>query len=136
MTNTNRRNYMATFRQEQKLLGFRRVNVTLSPQEYERIQINAVLYGERVTSHLKRCALAFLNTDCLIPPDVGRRLDSLLVVMRSIGNNVNQLARYSHEMRVVLDAGQIQAHLKRMDDEVRRFVTGQGHAVTLDNQAT
>ena len=43
--------------------------------------------------------------------------------MRGIGNNINQLARYSNEMRYFLDTNEVRLQLKRMDEEVRRFVT-------------
>ncbi len=81
-------------------------------------------YGERITSHLKRRAFAHLDARSLIPPDVGRRLDRLLAVVRGIGNNLNQLARHSNEMRAFLDTEQVRLHLKRMEDEVCRFVGG------------
>lgn len=123
MTNVNRRAYMERFRQDQKLHGIRRVSVTLSPHEYGSIRASATQYGERVTSHLKRRAFAHLDGQSLIPPDVGHRLDGLLAVLRGIGNNLNQLARHSNEMRCFLDTEQVRLHLKRMDEELRRFVS-------------
>ena len=81
-------------------------------------------YGEPITSHLKRRAFAHIATQSLIPPDIGYRLDGLLAVLRGIGNNINQLARHSNEMCYFLDTEQVSLQLKRMDEEVRRFVAG------------
>ena len=42
--------------------------------------------------------------------------------MRGIGNNLNQLARYSNEMRYFLDTEEVRLNIRRMDEVVRRFV--------------
>jgi hypothetical protein len=123
MTTTDRKTYNQRIREEQKVRGFRRVSVTLSPAELERFEVSAACHQTRVTSHLKACALAHLDAKYLVPPDLAERLDELLAVMRGIGNNLNQLARYSNEMRYFLDTEEVRLNLKRMDEEVRRFVT-------------
>ena len=51
--------------------------------------------------------------------------------MRGIGNNLNQLARHSNEMRRFLDTAQVRLHLGRMDGEIRRFVAGPPLPVSL-----
>ena len=42
--------------------------------------------------------------------------------MRGVGNNLNQLARHSNEMRYFLDTAEVRLQIRRMDEEVRRFV--------------
>jgi hypothetical protein len=123
MTTTDRKTYNQRIRDEQKARGFRRVSVTLSPAELARFEASAKHHQERITSHVKACALAHLDAKYLVPPDIADRLDDLLAVMRGIGNNLNQLARYSNEMRYFLDTEEVRLNLKRMDEEVRRFVT-------------
>jgi predicted RNA-binding protein with EMAP domain len=122
MSTTDRRSYNERIREEQKARGFRRVSVTLSPVEYAHLKQHADAHQERVTSHLKQCAFSYLDARYLVPPDVVERLDSLLSIMRGIGNNLNQLARHSNEMRYFLDTDSVRLQLKRMDEEVRRFV--------------
>lgn len=122
MTDTGRKTYNERFRKEQKARGFRRVSITLSAAEYEQLKQDADAHGERATTHAKHCAFAYLDTRFLVPPDIADRLDSLLAVMRGIGNNLNQLARHSNEMRYFLDTEDVRLKIKRMDEEVRRFV--------------
>lgn len=100
--------------------------MTLTITEFSQMRASAVLFRERVTPHLKRRAFAHLEARPLVPPEVGARLDALLAVMRGIGNNINQLARHSNETRRFLDAEAVRAQLRRMDDEVRRFVEERG----------
>ena len=113
---------MDEFRTRQKQSGVRRVNVTLTSDEVLRINQSALSHGEKITSHLKTLAMAHLDERYLVPPDLAERLDALLSIMRGIGNNLNQLARHSNEMRYFLDTKEVQLHLKRLDEEVCRFV--------------
>lgn len=122
-TPNDRKAYNQRIREEQKARGVRRVSVTLSPAELMRFEESARANTNRVTTHLKDCALAHLDARYLVPPDIAERLDALLAVMRGIGNNLNQLARHSNEMRYFLDTQEVRLQIRRMDDEIRRFVT-------------
>ncbi|MHB9118316.1 MAG: plasmid mobilization relaxosome protein MobC [Burkholderiales bacterium] len=119
----DRRRYNEHIRELQKARGVHRVSVTLSAAEYERLKRCADEQGERVTTHLKRRAFAHIHTRYLVPHDIADQLNNLLAVLRGIGNNLNQLARHSNEMRYFLDTEEVRLHLKRLDEEVRRFVT-------------
>ncbi len=100
----------------------RRVTVNLNSDEYARMEASALKQGERFATHLKRRAFADLNATYIVPPDLAERLDDLLSVVRGIGNNLNQLARHSNEMRAFMHTHEVQLQLKRMDDMVRQFV--------------
>ena len=122
MSQTDRKSYNQRIRDDQKERGFRRVSVTLSPDELARFEAGALEHQTRVTTYLKQCALAQLDTKYLVPPDLRERLDELLAIMRGVGNNLNQLARHSNEMRYFLDTAEVRLQIRRMDEEVRRFV--------------
>lgn len=122
MTTTDRRAYKAAHRAKQKAAGVTRMTITLTAAEADRLKASAKRHRARPTSHLKACALSGMDARYLVPPDTKERLDALLAVMRGIGNNLNQLARYSNEMRYFLDTEEVRLNLKRMDEEVRRFV--------------
>ena len=121
-TSADRKTYNRRIRDEQKARGFRRVSVTFSPEELARFEASALAHHSRITTHVKDCALAHLDAKYLVPPDISSRLDDLLAVMRGIGNKLNQLARYSNEMRYFLDTEEVRLNIRRMDEEVRRFV--------------
>lgn len=120
---TTRNTYMESFRAGQRLAGVRRVSVTLTAPEFDRVNQSANVHGERITTHLKTCAFAHLDARYLVPLDVAERLDTLLAVMRGIGNNLNQLARHSNEMQYFLDTEEVRLQVKRMDEAVRTFVS-------------
>lgn len=119
----DRKSYMQAFRERQKQAGHTRVTVNLSPDECARLVGSAESHGDKIASHIKRLALAKLDDVYLVPPDVAERMDALLAVMRGIGNNLNQLARHSNEMRAFMETREVQLQLRRLDDELRQFLT-------------
>ena len=134
MPTTSRRTYNAKLRETAKAVGVRRVSATLSPEEYRQLQASAAGFDERVTTHLKRCALAHLETRYLVPPGIEARLDDLVAIMRGIGNNLNQLARHSNEMKYFLDTKEVQLQIRRLEEEIVRFVTAPPRAETSDDR--
>ena len=134
MPTKSRRTYNAQLRESAKVAGVRRVSATLSPEEHRQLQASAKAHDERVTTHLKRCALAHLEARYLVPPDIETRLDDLVAIMRGIRNNLNQLARHSNEMRYFLDTKEVQLQIRRLEEEILRFVTAPPRASSANPQ--
>ena len=120
---TDRTEYMKAYRTDARNAGVRRVSATLNVAEYAQLADSAKAHHERITTHLKTQALANLERRYLVPPDTNERLDTLIAIMRGIGNNLNQLARHSNEMRYFLDTEEVRLQVKRMEDAVRQFVS-------------
>ena len=119
----DRREYMKAFRARQRQSGHARITVTLTSDEFERMSSSAEAHSERITTHLKTCAFSGLDAQYLVPPDIAERLDTVVAILRGIGNNLNQLARHSNEMKYFLDTQEVRLQVKRMEDVVRDFVT-------------
>lgn len=126
---TDRAEYMKAYRADARRAGVRRVSATLSDAEYSQLSQSAGKHQERITTHLKSLALATLDRRYLVPPDTAQQLDTLIAIMRGIGNNLNQLARHSNEMRYFLDTEEVRLQVKRMEEAVRQFIT----APEIDN---
>jgi Bacterial mobilisation protein (MobC) len=123
MPTIDRRAYKAEHRDKQKQAGVRRMTITLSPDEVARLKFSAARHGMRDTTHLKACALSGLDTRYMVPSDMSERLDDLVAILRGVGNNLNQLARHSNEMRAFMHTGEVQLQLRRLEEEVHHFVT-------------
>jgi hypothetical protein len=119
---TDRADYLKRFQNEQRVHGVRRVSVTLSALEYAALSESAAHFDESPTTHLKRSALGNLAGEVRLPPELASRMDVLLSVVRGIGNNLNQLARHSNEMRAFLDTNEVRLQIKRLDEEVKTFL--------------
>jgi nitrate reductase beta subunit len=127
--------YMEAFRARQRQAGIRRVSATFSAPEYERLAESAQAHGEKITAHHKTLALAHLDNRYLVPPDMTERADALLSVLRGVGNNLNQLARYSNEMRYFLDTEEVRLQIKRLTEEVKAFIEQPGQEKQPNQQS-
>ena len=122
MTNPARRAYNGKIRASQKALGFHRVSVTLSHEEYALLAERAFQHDEPPTTHLKKCAFSYAADSYLVPPNLEERLGELTLILRGIGNNLNQLARHSNEMKYFLDTSEVRLQIRRMEEEVKNLV--------------
>jgi len=123
MPYADRRAYMQAFRLRQKAEGNSRVTVNLSREEFALLKQSAAGFDDpAMATHIKRCALAYLNRQYMVPPDIAARLDTVVAILRGVGNNLNQLARHSNEMRYFLDTQEVRLQIRRLEDSVCEFV--------------
>ena len=116
--------YMRQLRAELKERGYKRISPTFTAEEIDRLTKSATAHGDTsLAAHVKRLALSKLDDRYMVTIDIQERLDHLLAIMRGIGNNLNQLARHSNEMHYFMDTAEVRLQLKRMDDEIRQFLT-------------
>ena len=123
MTPEERRQYYQTRRREERGEGKRRVSVTLTATGHGRLVRDASLHRATPTSHLKALALSALEARYLVPPDQAERLDTLIAILRGVGNNLNQLARHANEMRAFMDTDQVRLQLRRMEEAITEHVS-------------
>ena len=133
---TPRTDYMQKLRQEHRARGIRRVGVTLTADDFSRLAALAEGEGEATTAHLKRLAFAQMDARYLVPVDIAERLDSLTAILRGIGNNLNQLARHSNEMRYFLDTESVRLQVKRMEEEIHAFISTPARADVPSSSAS
>ena len=57
-----------------------------------------------------------------LPPALGKQLADLDHVIRSIANNVNQMARFSHRIAQVLDEQELFLHIRALQDELKTAI--------------
>jgi len=122
MDKDNKSLYMKRFREEQKGAGVKRISVTVTEGEYKRIKESADSHNQLVTTHLKSLAISYLDGNTIVPAHISERLDELISILRGVGNNLNQLARYSNEMRYFLDTEEVRLNMRRIEDSVIDFL--------------
>ena len=117
----NRSEYQRQYRQEYKAHA-KRVNLTFSLPEYRLIARAAKARGLAVSAYVKRFALQTHHNDRHEAPEaLAEQLADLDRVIRTIANNVNQMARHSNRIAHVLDEQEVFLHI---------------HALQLELQAT
>lgn len=86
-----RQQYWERFRETHK-----RVYGTLTIEEYEAFQERAESAGRAVWAQIQAEAEAYARQEYLPPPEVEARITELIVQLRRLGNNVNQIAHTLH----------------------------------------
>ena len=124
MTIFDRKEYYRKLWADKKVRGEKRISPIFTADEITRLSESATAHGEdSLSAHVKTLVLAKLDDRYMVTSDIQERLDHLLAIMRGIGNNLNQLARHSNEMHYFMDTAEVRLQLKRMDDEIRQFLT-------------
>jgi len=126
-----REHYQRDYRQQYKDHA-KRVNLTFSLPEYRGIARAAKDAGSPVAAYVKRLALEAHDGRNSAPDELAEQLAELERVVRTIANNVNQMARHSNRIAHVLDEQEVFLHIAALQTELKEAITraasGQGTA--------
>ena len=133
-----RSDYQRNYRQQYKDQA-KRVNLTFSLPEHRKVAQRAKASGSSVAAYVKRLALAAHDRRTETPEDVAEQLADLDRIIRTIANNVNQMARHSNRISHVLDEQEVFLHIAQLQEELRsavtRAATGQGDTPKHEDEA-
>lgn len=119
----DRTEYQKKYRQGYKAQA-KRVNLTFGLSEFNSIARAAKSSGEPVSAYVKRMAIAAHDetVTASVPEDVLEELADLSRVIRTIANNVNQMARHSNRIGQVLDEQEVFLHIQRLETDLRKAI--------------
>ena len=104
----------------------KRVNITLCEEEYQRVSEEARLRGETAALCVRRLTMFALDNRPRLSREDEDKADAFVHVVRGIANNLNQMARYSHTMRGMLDEREVGYQLQYLEDAFRKCLEGGG----------
>tara|TARA_R100000935_G_scaffold57366_1_gene91171 strand:+ start:4071 stop:4484 length:414 start_codon:yes stop_codon:yes gene_type:complete len=132
-----REQYQRDYRQQYKDHA-KRVNLTFSLSEYRAISRGAKDAGSPVAAYVKRLALEAHEGRSSAPDEIAEQLADLERVIRTVANNVNQMARHSNRIAHVLDEQELFLHIHALQTELRNVITratsGLGNAKTPEDE--
>ena len=111
-----RKRYWDRFRKTRK-----RIYGTLTSEEYERIERRATEAGRAVWAQVHAEAEAYARREYLPPTTIEERITDLIVQLRRIGTNVNQITREFHQ-EGVHDEPELLRNLAELERLIRAFV--------------
>lgn len=97
----------------------KRVSLTFSSSEYREFEMAAKTEGEKPASHIKALAMQALRNEVTLPESVESELTEVTRLIRTIANNVNQLARHSNRIGRILDENEPLARVAELDALLR-----------------
>lgn len=99
-----------------------RVELRFTKSEYAAIKASARQHKKRISNHLKKCALAYINTDYIVPDE--KMLNDLKLQIRAIGNNINQIAYQANATNgEVVDVNSLFRRLDELEQLVEAKLT-------------
>lgn len=113
--------YQRDYRQQYKDHA-KRVNLTFTVPEYRSIARSAKDAGSPVAAYVKRLALQAHEGQSPAPEELTQQLADLERVIRTIANNVNQMARHSNRIAHVLDAQEVFLHIHALQSELKASI--------------
>lgn len=125
-----RKAYMRQYRNAYKE-RVRRVNLSLTREEYSRAEKLAADSGMPVSAFLKKAAFDHADGLKPAPKELVDRLDELLRQIRGIATNVNQMARHSNRLKAGVEDAEVMLMLRFLDQKIREFLSrGRGNGGT------
>lgn len=117
-----REQYQRDYRQQYKDHA-KRVNLTFSLAEYRGIARAAKDAGSPVAAYVKRLALEAHDGRSSAPEEIAEQLADLERVIRTIANNVNQMARHSNRIAHVLDEQEVFLNIHALQSELQQAIS-------------
>ncbi len=98
----------------------KRVSLTFTPAEYQALEKAAKEAGEKPAPFIKDLALQAHNAEVVLPEAVENELAEATRLIRTVANNVNQMARHSHQIGRVLDEHEPLLEIAKLDGLLRQ----------------
>lgn len=117
-----REQYQRDYRQQYKD-QVKRVNLTFSLAEHRGLARSAKDAGSPVAAYVKRLALEAHEGRSSAPEEIAEQLADLERVIRTIANNVNQMARHSNRIAHVLDEQEVFLNIYALQSELKQAIS-------------
>ena len=116
----DRQRYMKAYRSAYKVRA-KVIKVAFSNDLHTELAARAKAEGKTPTALVRELVATGLSGDQRVPAAVANELRTLGRLVRSIANNLNQLAHHANAVRKVIDVPAIFQELKRLDAAVRAY---------------
>jgi hypothetical protein len=125
------RKYIRKWRQQNPR---KRATLYFSPQEYARIQKQAMVHKMKPAQYIKVVYHAYHDEKLILPPDVKDGFLEMLYLLRNATNNLNQQTRYLHQQNLnrgsffgrgssqILDPKDIQKQVMDLEKPIANFL--------------
>jgi len=98
------------------------LKITLSVKEYEVFKKEATKYGITPNKLIINQALAYKNSNYLVPKSIDEDLKQLIFLFRNIANNINQIAKHSNIFKKLIGTNKIITNLATLEKSVIGFI--------------
>ncbi len=100
----------------------KRINISLSADEYSKISYLADLNDTKPTSFITQLVQHHLNKSPFISSQLQDEIKDMKFLLRNVANNINQIAHRSNTLKVMVDERDLLMELKKLEDGIASFI--------------
>ena len=117
MVSEKRKRYLDEYIDKRK-----RVNISLSEDEFRKISYLAGLNNTKPTSFITQLVQHHLNKSPFISMQLQDEIKEMKFLLRNVANNINQIAHRSNTLKVMVDERELLMELKKLEDGIASFI--------------
>jgi hypothetical protein len=100
----------------------KRVSLVFDEKEYKKLLKLSEKYKNKPATFLKKIFTSFVKKEPILPPKLEEDIKGLTFLVSNIANNVNQMAFYSHTLRMMRDEQGLLLELQKLEKSVKEFI--------------
>jgi len=117
MSNQKRRQYLDEYVDSRK-----RINISLSTSDFEKIQYLAELNQTKPTSYISDLVQQQLKKSPFIAKHILDDIKEMKFLLRNIATNINQIAHRSNTLKVLVEERELLLQLKSLEDGITDYI--------------
>jgi hypothetical protein len=102
----------------------KRLNLTLDPDQFQQVEKEAQDVGITTTAFIRESLLAYLKHERLPSRKTEQKFSELILLMRNMTNNLNQIARQANTVQKLSlkDFIQTKSLINNLEDTAENFI--------------
>jgi len=116
--------YFKNYREEYKK-KVKYVNVAVPVSMYSELEKLSELEQTKPSVLLRNMALAYMQQKTFVPKKIESELKEFTFLMRTVANNINQIAHHSNIVKHMVDENGLLMEIKRLEDTVNEYTMHQ-----------
>jgi len=103
------------------------ITIAIPLEMYEELEKLSVTEKVKVSPLIRKMALAYMREQTFVPKTITEQLREFTLLIRSVANNINQMAHHSNTLRLMTQDGEnsLLMELKKLEDLVKEHTMKQ-----------
>lgn len=103
------------------------ITIAIPLKMYEELEKLSVTEEEKISPLIRKMAWAYMCEQTFVPKEISEQLREFALLIRSVANNINQMAHYSNTLRIMTqsDEHSLLMELKKLEDLVKEYTINQ-----------
>ena len=97
------------------------ITVAIPVSMYEELEKLSEIEKIKISPLIRNMALAYMQQKTFVPKKIENELKEFTLLVRSVANNINQIAHHSNTVKHLVDENAFLLEIKRLEDLVKDY---------------